>query len=56
VTPASNRNQNIVLARETHACDDIGGAGTPRNDGWPPVDHGIRNRSGSVIALLTRTE
>jgi hypothetical protein len=56
VPPTANGNENVVLAGETDARDDIGSADTARNDGWSPVDHGVRNGSDSVIALLTRTE
>jgi hypothetical protein len=56
VTSAANRKNKIVLACKADTCDDVSRAGTARNEGGPPVDHGVRNSSDRVIALLTRAQ
>src|SRR4029077_5900563 len=56
VTSAANRKKKIVLARKTDTGDDISRSDPACNEGWPPVDHGVRNSSDSVIALLSRAE
>jgi hypothetical protein len=45
-----------MLTGETHALYDVSGTSTPRNNEWFPIDHGIRKRSGGVIAPLANTE
>jgi hypothetical protein len=56
MTSTSNGNKHTVFPRKSDASDYIGGADTASNDRRPSVDHRIRNRSGSVIALLAGTE
>ena len=47
---------DIMFAGKTNARDDIGSTRTASDNGWPPVNHGVRNSSGGVITLLARTE
>ena len=54
VTSAADSNNNVVLPGETYACDYIGSTSTARNDHRSPIDHGVGNGAGRVIALFAR--
>jgi hypothetical protein len=56
MTSPANRDENIVFTREPDTSDYIGSAATARNDGWSPVDHGVGNNAGDIIAQLAGTE
>lgn len=56
VSSAANRKEEIVLARKFDTSDDVSRSGAACNKGWPPVDHGVRNGSGSVVSRLPKAK
>jgi hypothetical protein len=56
VSSAANRKEEIVLARKFDTSDDVSRSGAACNKGWPPVDHGVRNGSGSVVSRLAKAK
>jgi hypothetical protein len=54
VAAATQRNQQVVRTGEIDAVNHVGYLGTPRNQGWAPVDHAIKDFAGRIVAVLTR--
>jgi len=48
--------EKVVLAGEPDTRYYIGGSSTAYDHGRPPIDHGIRNRSSHVKAILAGTQ
>jgi len=56
VSATLDAEQDVVFARKLHARDHVGDAEAARDDGGLPVDHGVPDGSGLLIAGVVRLE
>jgi hypothetical protein len=50
VAAAPHGHEHVVLAREAHGGQDVGDAGAARDERRAPVDHGVVDGAGRVVA------
>src|SRR5512146_859193 len=53
---STNRNENLMLAGETYAGDDVGRASAAGDDRRSPINHGIGKGASLVIAWVPRAQ
>jgi hypothetical protein len=53
VAAAAHGNEQLFVARELDRMDDIGGAEATHHEAGPPVDHGVPDRAGGVVTILS---
>ena len=53
VAAGAHGNEQLFLARERDRMGDIGGAEAAHHQAGPSVDHGIPDRAGRVVAILS---
>src|SRR4029450_5374013 len=56
VRAAANGDRHALLARVTDGRDDVGGPRAARDERGPPVDHGVEDRAGLLVALVVFRE
>jgi hypothetical protein len=56
VASALNAEQEVVFARKPNAFNHVGNAAAARDNGGLPVDHGVPDGSGLLMAGVTRQE
>src|SRR5262249_40412669 len=56
MTSATNRDENLVLAGETDAGNDVGGTSAAGNDGRTAINHGVGNCASFVISRVAGTK
>ena len=53
---APHRDVQVVLARQRESGHDVGGAGAARDERRPPVDGGVEDAPGVVVAGVAVAE